>query len=106
MKAVFVVPGADGGIFESRDVPRPNPAPGEVLIAIRAAGLNRGELLARPLLRADNPALRPTRAGGEFAGVIEVLGDGVDAWRVGDRVMGRAPGSYAEYAAVHRRMLM
>jgi len=74
--------------------------------AIRAAGLNRGELLARPLLRADNPALRPTRAGGEFAGVIEALGDGATSLNVGDRVMGRAPGSYAEYAVAQPRMLM
>ncbi len=106
MKAVFVVPAPDGGVFEPREVPRPSPGPGEVLIAIRAAGLNRGELLARPLIRSDNPALRPTRAGGEFAGVIEALGDGVTDWQVGDRVMGRAPGSYAEFAVAHPRMLM
>ena len=106
MKAVFVVPGPDGGVFESRDVPRPSPGPGEVLIAIRAAGLNRGELIARPLLRSDNPALRPARAGGEFAGVIESLGEGVSRWSAGDRVMGRALGSYAEYAIAHPRALM
>jgi NADPH2:quinone reductase len=106
MKAVFVVPGPDGGVFEPREIPRPIPASGEVLIAIRAAGLNRGELIARPLLRSDNPALRPTRGGGEFAGVIEALGDGVAGFVVGDRVMGRAPGSYAEYAIAHPRMLM
>ncbi|MDO8432802.1 MAG: zinc-binding dehydrogenase [Candidatus Binatus sp.] len=106
MKAVFVVPGPDGGVFEPREVPRPSPGPGEVLIAIRAAGLNRGELIARPLMRSDNPALRPMRAGGEFAGVIESLGDGVSGWRVGDRVMGRAPGSYAEYVVAHPRALM
>jgi NADPH:quinone reductase len=106
MKAVFVVPGPDGGIFEPREIPRPNPAPGEVLIAIRAAGLNRGELIARPLLRSTNPALRPTRAGGEFAGTIDALGEGVSGFAVGDRVMGRAPGSYAEYAIANPRMLM
>ncbi len=44
MKAIFTVPGPDGGVFEYRDIPMPSPAQGEVLIAIRAAGTNRGEI--------------------------------------------------------------
>lgn len=106
MKALFVVPGPTGGIFEFREIPTPTPGAGEVLIEVRASGTNRGELLARPLIRSDNPALRPMRSGGEFAGEIASLGDGVVGWSIGDRVMGRAIGSYAEYTVANQRALM
>ncbi len=106
MKALFAVPGPDGGTYEFREISVPNPAPGEVLVAVRAAGTNRGELLARPLLRSDNPALRPTRAGIEFAGEIAALGEGVEGWSMGDRVLGRGFGSYAQCVTVHQRALM
>jgi NADPH2:quinone reductase len=106
MKALFIVPGPTGGIFEFRDIPQPTPGAGEVLIKVHASGTNRGELLARPLLRSDNPALRPMRSGGEFAGEVASLGDGVAGWSVGDRVMGRATGSYAEFTIANPRALM
>jgi NADPH2:quinone reductase len=106
MKALFVVPGSAGGVYEFRDIPVPTPDPGQVLVAIRAAGTNRGELLARPLLRSDNPAAKPMRAGIEFAGEIVALGDGVSGWKPGDRVMARGAGGYAEYAVVPQRALM
>jgi NADPH2:quinone reductase len=106
MKAIFAVPGPEGGLFEYRDIPLPSPAAGEVLIAIRAAGTNRGELIQRPLLRASNPALRPMRAGIEFAGEIASLGDGVSGWQAGERVMGRGLGCYAEFNVVNQRALM
>ncbi len=106
MKALFTVPGPTGGIFEFRDIPMPTPGAGELLIKVHASGTNRGELLARPLLRSDNPALRPMRSGGEFAGEVTSLGEGVPSWKVGDRVMGRAVGSYAEYTVANQRALM
>ncbi len=106
MKALFTVPGPTGGIFEFRDIPMPVPGAGEVLIKVRASGTNRGELLARPLLRSDNPALRPMRSGSEFAGEIASVGDGVTAWKAGDRAMGRAIGSYAEFTVANQRALM
>jgi NADPH:quinone reductase len=106
MKALFTVPGPSGGMFEFRDTPIPKPGSGEVLIKVHASGTNRGELLARPLLRSDNPALRPMRSGSEFAGEIVSLGDGVTSSSVGDRVMGRAIGSYADFTVAHQRALM
>lgn len=105
MKALFIVPGPDGGVYEFRDISVPTPAPGEVLVAVHAAGTNRGELLARPLLRSDNPALKPMRTGIEFAGEIVALGQGVSEWTPGDRIMARGTG-YAEYAVVSHRALM
>lgn len=106
MKALFTVPGPSGGIFEFREIAMPAPGSDEVLIKVRASGTNRGELLARALIRSDNPALRPMRSGGEFAGEIASLGDGVVKWKVGERVMGRAIGSYAEYTVANQRALM
>jgi NADPH2:quinone reductase len=106
MKAIFTVPGADGGTFEYREVASPEPGTSEVLVTVRAAGTNRGELIQRPLLRSSNPALRPMRAGIEFAGEIARPGPEVTGWRVGDRVMGRGLGCYAEYTVVHQRALM
>jgi NADPH:quinone reductase len=106
MKAIFVVPGAEGGVFEYREIAIPSPNAGEVLIAIRAAGTNRGELIQQPLLRSSNPALHPMRAGIEFAGEIAALGEGVSGWRAGERVMGRGLGCYAEFTVVNQRALM
>jgi NADPH:quinone reductase len=106
MKALFTVPGPSGGIFEFREIAMPTAGAGEVLIKVRASGTNRGELLARPLIRSDNPALRPMRSGGEFAGEIAAVGDGVERWKFGERVMGRAIGSYAEYTVANQRALM
>ncbi len=106
MKALFTVPGPSGGIFEFRDIPTPPPGVGEVVIKVRASGTNRGELLARPLLRSDHLALRPMRSGSEFAGEVASLGDGVTSWKVGERVMGRAIGSYAEFTVANQRALM
>src|SRR5437899_11905115 len=106
MRAVCTVPTADGRVNEYREIPVPEPRAGEVLVAIRAAGTNRGELIQRPLLVSTNPALRPMRAGIEFGGEIAAIGEGVSGWRVGDRVMGRALGCYAQFTTVNQRALM
>jgi NADPH:quinone reductase-like Zn-dependent oxidoreductase len=106
MKAILVVPGPEGAIYEYREVPAPAPKAGEVLVRVHATGTNRGELLARPLIRSSNPKLRPTIGGIEFAGEIVALAPSVASWKVGDRVMGRAPGSYAESVAVNQHALM
>jgi NADPH:quinone reductase-like Zn-dependent oxidoreductase len=106
MKAWFAVPGPEGAVFELREASVPAPGPGQVVVAVRAAGTNRGELIRGAALRAGSPAASPARAGGEFAGEIAALGDGVSGWTAGDRVMGRAAGSYAQYVAASPRGLM
>ena len=100
MKAWFTVPGTHGAAFELRDAPAPTPGAGQVLVAVRSAGTNRGELIRGAQVRSGDASANPTRSGTEFAGEIIGLGDGVSGWREGDRVMGRAAGSYAEYVKI------
>jgi NADPH2:quinone reductase len=106
MKAIFLVPGADGGVYEYREVPAPSPTGDQVLVKVRASGTNRGELLARPMFRSSNPALKPMPGGIEFAGEIAAVGPNATGWHIGERVMGRAPGSYAEFVALNPVHLM
>jgi NADPH2:quinone reductase len=106
MKAWFTVPGPEGAVFELRETPTPAAGPGQVLVAVRAAGINRGELIRGAALRSAGPPANPARSGGEFAGEITALGDGVSGWKTGDRVMGRTAGSYAAYVVAPQRALM
>jgi NADPH:quinone reductase-like Zn-dependent oxidoreductase len=106
MKAWFAVPGPEGAVFELRETPMPPAGPGQVLVAVRAAGINRGELIRGAALRSAGPLANPARAGGEFAGEIAAVGDGVTGWKPGDRVMGRTAGSYAPHVAASQRALM
>jgi NADPH:quinone reductase len=106
MKAWFAVPGPEGAVFELRETAAPTAGPGQVVVAVRAAGVNRGELIRGAQARSTGPAPNPARAGGEFAGEIAAVGDGVTAWKVGDRVMGRTAGSYAQTVAASQRALM
>lgn len=85
------------------EVPDPEPGPGQVLIRVAAAGVNRADALTRAgtYHRAGPP---PLIVGLEAAGTVVALGEGVDGIAVGQRVaaMGQAngPGFYAELAAV------
>src|SRR5258708_9228727 len=106
MKAIFLVPGPDGGVYEYRDVPAPSPKGDLVVVKVRAAGSDRGELVARRGFRVSNPALKPMPGGIEFAGEMVAAGPEATGWHVGERVMGRARGSYAEFVAVNPVQLM
>src|ERR1700759_4429575 len=94
-----------GGIdvLEGRDVTRPEPGPGQVLVAVRAAGINIGEAKIREgVVRDIFPATFPSGEGSDLAGVGEAVGDGVDGVAVGDEVIGFTDNraSHAEYALV------
>jgi NADPH:quinone reductase-like Zn-dependent oxidoreductase len=79
----------DAHVLYVDDVPRPVPGPGEVLVAVRAAGINPGEAKIREgLLHERWPATFPSGQGSDLAGVVAEVGDGVDAWQVGDEVLG------------------
>ncbi|MBC7522588.1 MAG: NAD(P)H-quinone oxidoreductase [Sandarakinorhabdus sp.] len=77
--------------------PVPRPGPGEVLVRIEAAGVNRPDVLQRLGLYPMPPGM-PTIPGLEVAGTIAAVADDVTRWRVGDRVCALvAGGGYAEY---------
>jgi len=91
-----------GGPEVLQPVERPMPAcgPGEVLVAVAAAGVNRPDVMQRMGLYPAPPGASDL-PGLEVAGEIVRLGAGVSEWRVGDRVCALANGGgYAEYASV------
>jgi NADPH:quinone reductase-like Zn-dependent oxidoreductase len=80
-----------GGIDVLRvvEVDRPVPGPGQVLVRVRAAGINPGEASIREgLMHARWPATFPSGQGSDLAGVVEELGDGVEEFAVGDEIIG------------------
>lgn len=85
---------------EIRDVPRPDPAPGEVLIKVRATGVNFPDILicqGKYQLKLD-PPFTP---GMELAGTVEALGEGVTGFEIGEAVCGgNKQGGFAEYAVL------
>jgi len=107
MKAVFFTGQGGPEVIEIRDLPDPRPARGEALVRVRAAGLNRADLLQRRGLYPPPPGFRPEVPGLELAGEVAAIGEGVSAVQVGDRVMAIAAGdAQAELAIAHERMLL
>jgi NADPH:quinone reductase len=95
MRAVASTPGAPLTIHE---IAVPTPGPGEVLIKVEAAGVNRPDLIQRAGLYPPPPGA-PDTLGLEAAGTIAALGAGVTGWSVGDAVTALLPGGgYAQYA--------
>jgi NADPH:quinone reductase-like Zn-dependent oxidoreductase len=85
------------------NVPVPAPGPGQVLVNVKAAGINPGEAKIRDgLLHERWPATFPSGQGTDLAGIVESLGPGVDDTAVGDEVIGWVDtrSSHAEYAVV------
>ncbi|MEL7129426.1 MAG: alcohol dehydrogenase catalytic domain-containing protein, partial [Pseudomonadota bacterium] len=88
------------------DVQKPEITSNEVLLRVRASGLNRADLLQRRGLYPP-PKGASQIMGLECAGEIVALGDAVDDWSIGDRVCALlAGGGYAEYAAVDQGSLL
>ncbi len=88
------------------DMPDPAPGRGEVLVRVRAAGLNRADLLQRRGLYPPPAGTHPFIPGLELAGEVVRAGE-ASPWRPGDRVMAIAAGeAQAELAVVHERMLV
>jgi len=102
MKAVRVLPGADGGQLEVQDIAIPTPGPNEVLVRVRASGINYGEIIYMREHRSGNAMT----AGVEFAGEVARVGDQVTGWREGDRVMGHGRGCHAQYVVAAPLALM
>src|SRR5438105_12758935 len=102
MRAVRIVSHEGEGELEVSEVEKPSARADRVRVRVRAAGLNRADLLQRrggypapPGWPADIPGL-------EYAGQVESMGPGVTRWKSGDRVMGLVGGgAQAEAVVVH-----
>jgi NADPH2:quinone reductase len=89
------------------DVPDPTPGTGEVLVRVRAAGLNGADMMQRRGLYPAPPGSPEDIPGLELAGEAVEFGPGADRFTAGDRVMGIVGGGgQAEFAVVHERVLM
>jgi len=104
MRAVTI---REGGVLEIAEHPDPEPGAGEVLVRVRAAGLNGADMLQRKGGYPAPPGSPPDIPGLELAGEVAALGRGAERFSEGDRVMGIAGGGgQAELAVVHERQLM
>jgi NADPH:quinone reductase-like Zn-dependent oxidoreductase len=84
------------------DIDPPVPGPGELLVRVRAAGINPGESKIREgLLHERWPATFPSGQGSDLAGVVEQAGDGADGFAVGDEVIG-----YTDNRASHAELVL
>lgn len=104
MRAVMISKPGGPEVLSLVDKPRPEPAGEEVRIRVRAAGLNRADLLQRRGLYPPPSGVDPAMPGLEYAGEIDALGSRCRLRKIGERVMGLiAGGAYAEYVVVHER---
>jgi NADPH:quinone reductase-like Zn-dependent oxidoreductase len=90
-------------VLEVRDVPRPVPTAGEVLVEVKATGINPGEaMIRRGGMHERWPATFPSGQGSDLAGVVAEIGQGVDVFAVGDEVLGFTEdrASHAQFVVV------
>ena len=101
MRAVQFEQYGDPGVLHVGDAPDPHAGPGEVRIAVEAAGVNPFDWKVRSgMLKDMMPLDLPHVLGLEAAGVVDEVGDGVVGVAVGDRVFGNGSATYAELAVL------
>ena len=101
MKSYWLKKTGDHAELEPREVPVPQPAPGQMLVRMRASSINRGDIMAR-IHRHSAAGGRP--AGIDGSGEVQSVGAAVTNFKIGERVLFRAHGCYAEYAAVDQAL--
>src|ERR1700757_491233 len=100
MRALVVDRLGDPSVLQVKDLPVPEPGPGDVLIKVGAASVNFPDVLMLGAGYQHKPEL-PFVPGMEGAGTIVAVGAGVTDWRTGERVIfGVRPGAFAEYVRV------
>ncbi len=100
MKAVVYEKPGDESVLKIGEAAEPTAGPGQLLIRVKYAGLNRADLMQRQGHYPPPPGASEI-IGMECAGEVATVGAGVSGWRVGERVMALLPGGgYAEIAAV------
>ena len=106
MRAVVITSPGEPGVLKLTEVPDPVPAPGEVLVDVAAAGVNRADVLQRMGFYPPPPGA-PPYPGLECSGRISALGAGVTVWQPGDEVCALlGGGGYAEQVAVPQGQLL
>lgn len=112
MRAIVQDIYGDSDVLALRDIPQPVPGSGEVLIKVRAAGVDQGVwhlMTGRPyLVRLFGFGLKKPKVpvrGREVAGVVESVGEGVTRFQPGDEVFGTCEGSFAEYVCAKETLL-
>ena len=99
MKAIVIDAYGDNGVVQLREVERPRPGAGEVLVRIQAAGVNPVDWKIRSGAGQRMGMTLPIGLGGEIAGLVEELGEDVAAFEPGDAVFGIIKsGGFADYA--------
>jgi NADPH:quinone reductase-like Zn-dependent oxidoreductase len=98
MQSWWMLMTGDHAQLELRESPVPQPGERELLVRVRAAGLNRGEFVPGHGLHGKTGSWKAV--GGEAAGEVVAVGAGVSGFAPGDRVMGRCAGAFAEYALI------
>src|ERR1035437_10104619 len=89
-------------VLEARQVPRPEPGPGELLVRVRAAAVNPLDwhlVTGLPLIARGSMGMRRPKqllGGGGLAGVVQAVGSGVTQFQVGDEVFGGGMGAFAD----------
>lgn len=104
MRSYWMQMNATETVLEMRDVPVPEPGPGQMLVEVRAASLNRGEFVIGHGLHGAVGSWKAI--GGEAAGEIVKVGDHAGRWKVGDRVMGRCVGAFSQCALLNAEETM
>lgn len=100
MRSVVITKNGGPEVLRVEQRPDPSVGAGELRIAVKAAGINFADLMARTGLYPDAPPI-PSVVGYEVAGEVESLGEGVEGFTIGDRVAaGTRFGGYSELATV------
>jgi NADPH:quinone reductase-like Zn-dependent oxidoreductase len=86
MRQIWIPKTGEPEVLEVREAPDPEPGIGEVRVRVRASGINFADVLARMGLYPDSPPL-PAVVGYEVAGVVDGVGEGVEGFSDGDRVL-------------------
>src|SRR5438874_11573998 len=107
MRAVIITTPGGPEVLEVQDVETPEPEGDQVRVRVRAAGINRADLLQRAGGYPAPPGSPPNIPGLEFAGEVDAIGPLVQMWKPGQRVMGLVGGgAQAEYILSHEGLLV
>ncbi|GMU93412.1 MAG: NAD(P)H quinone oxidoreductase [Candidatus Hydrogenedentota bacterium] len=105
MMRVSVIRFGGPEVLAVEDVPAPEPAEGQALVKVAAAGINYADIMQREGLYPNGPK-PPFGAGFEVSGVVERVADDVTQWKPGDEVLGICEAGYSEYVVADAARLL